>query len=636
VTFEVTSPDATSDNAPFTYERQLGLQESPFALTANPRFLFESRSYGVAIAQIYESLRRHEPIIVITGEAGTGKTMVGRVLTAQKNADLLVAAIATPPDTPDDLLRLLLDEFGVMPRDSRRASEISRFELLRTLEQFLVSLAAVHATAVVVVDEAHRLKDETLEQLRSLSNLETENRKLLQIVLLAEPEFEARLESTALTPLRQRITRLHALRPLTPKEVTPYIEKRLSVARGSEPLLTWPFTGDGIEAINALSRGVPRVINILCDRALEIGCAWNVPRADRRVVLAAGKHLHLDIPLRLTIRSQARPLAAAAVIIAALGIAGWFALNRASRSEPADVASQRSQPATQAAPITPPAAVVSSTSTAAANPNVRPSAAPVSASAAAPSAVPATSASPSGPPPAGAAPATVTDGFAVLAASFRTRERADQIAQDLARNRLPVRIRTTTAGWYQVVLGPYQSREEAKAARDGLGTTAFADATIVPASTDLGATPRAVPTAGPSSAPSPAASPAAKATVVPASLPSGDVAPRSTAAPAAPPAVAAASSAAPVARGASAPVGTPGTLQAAVRRAEALAQVPDVRGLIQLRTSIASSPEATANPSAEITSALSRIDALLDAARQKQLELDARQLQQSRERGNPR
>ena len=219
-------PSRERADDPTGYERHFDLREAPFALTANPRFVFESRSLSSAIEEITQALGRHEPLVVVTGRAGTGKTLVCRTLADLRDPHTFVAVLATAPASRDDLLRQLLDQFGLLSLDSSGAAAASRFEIVRTLEQFLASLGNLKARAVIVVDEAHRLSSEVLDELRWLSNFETDERKLLQIVLLGEPSLDEIIERPELGALRQRVTRRHTLGTLSSDEVAPAIRER--------------------------------------------------------------------------------------------------------------------------------------------------------------------------------------------------------------------------------------------------------------------------------------------------------------------------------------------------------------------------------------------------------------------------
>ena len=474
------------DVVPNAYEPDFGLLESPFTLTPNPRYLFESRSHATALEQVAHALPRHEPLIVITGAVGTGKTMLCHIIAQRRDARTFVAMISTPPASGDDLLRQVLDEFGVLPRDSRLVAEASRFELVRTLQQFLASLVPLKAQAVIVIDEAHRLSIEVFDQLRMLSNLETDTRKLLQIILVGEPELNGVLEQPELRPLRQRVTRRHELRPLMPAEVRGYIERRLWVAHQSdEPSWCVPFTVSAMDAIGALSDGVPRVVNVLCDRALERAHQLGLARVDVKAALSAARTLQFPVPFALRVREQRRYLAAAAALVVVGVIAFWAARTHVV-PWPTTTRTQ-SAPANNASP--PPTA-----------PAPAPAATPVTTVPTPEAAVPTANTSPT--------PASASERFVVLVSSFRTAARAASAAEEVSRLDLPAFTRATTSGWQQVVVGPYATREQAVDARDRLIAAHLTDARVVsdapqpPASERAPVEPRPDPT--PRVAPSPA------------------------------------------------------------------------------------------------------------------------------------
>ena len=284
------------------YERYYGLVEPPFSLTPNPRFLFESRSHSAAFEQVTYALRRREPIIVVTGEIGSGKTMLCRTVLEKLEPRTFISTVTDPLLDADDLLTQVLDDFGVLPNDRTQLAKANRHDLIRTLEQFVKSLASLKAHAVIMIDEAQHLRPEVLEQIRLLSNFEDDENRLLQIVLVGQPNLEEALSRPEMRQLEQRITRRHRLEPLGPEEVRQYIERRLAVAHGrhdgdafsNDAIPPVSFTPDAMQLISLLSQGLPRVVNVLCDRSLEFGCEEQQAVIGRDTVVKAARALKIS------------------------------------------------------------------------------------------------------------------------------------------------------------------------------------------------------------------------------------------------------------------------------------------------------------------------------------------------------
>ena len=280
-------------------------------MTPNTRFVFWGGSVSLALEQVMLGLRGGEGVMIITGGTGTGKTMLCRTLAHHLRQDAFLSMVVNPTLDASDLLRQILDDFGVTP--PAPVNGWSNHELFRTVEQFLVSRVPQGDRAVLLIDEAHHLTPPVLEQIRLLSNLESQSAKLLQVILIGRPDLDVTLDRPELRELSQRISRRCELLPLNDVEIRRYISHRLAVARASantvddpspvEPVLDGSiqsqapgeiFTEDALAAIVTLSRGVPRVINLLCDRALEAGFAGQVPAIDAPLVLGAKATLRLN------------------------------------------------------------------------------------------------------------------------------------------------------------------------------------------------------------------------------------------------------------------------------------------------------------------------------------------------------
>jgi general secretion pathway protein A len=245
------------------YTQFYGLREKPFTLSPDPKYLFLSDSHREALAHLLYGIEQGEGFIAITGEVGTGKTTLCRTLLERLDPSTEVAFVFNPPLSGMELLQAIHHELGLL------GGEATRQELTEELNQFLLEKKAQGKRVLLIVDEAQNLERDALEQVRLLGNLETNTAKLIQIVLLGQPELDTKLESPDLRQLRQRITVRWRLAPLSAAETREYVAHRLKVAGGAKEL----FTELATREIHRRSRGVPRVINLLCDRSLLAGFA---------------------------------------------------------------------------------------------------------------------------------------------------------------------------------------------------------------------------------------------------------------------------------------------------------------------------------------------------------------------------
>jgi general secretion pathway protein A len=245
------------------YTKYFGFNEKPFTLTPNPRFIYLSKNHKEAFAHLLYGINNHYGFIELIGEVGTGKTTVLRTLLSQLNEDTFRSAlIFNPCLTGVELLRSINHEFGL-----NSVSEHVN-ELLEELNCFLLKENARSVTVVLIIDEAQNLSPEILEQLRLISNLETENDKLIQIVLAGQPELSALLDLPELRQLNQRIAVRYRLKSMTMDETRSYIQHRMVVAGETGGV---SFNRSALKLIHLYSRGLPRLINNICDRALLIG-----------------------------------------------------------------------------------------------------------------------------------------------------------------------------------------------------------------------------------------------------------------------------------------------------------------------------------------------------------------------------
>ncbi len=258
------------------YEEFYRFGQPPFTLAPDPRFLYRSESHDEAINRLQQSIRRKEGFILLTGDIGTGKTTVCRTLLQQLDVNTFTSLILNPFLSVEELLREILLDFGVVSREAVRSGRLSRaskHELITTLQEFLMSLMAIRGSGVLIIDEAQHLSPEVLEQIRVISNLETNDSKLLQIVLVGQLNLLDVLAAADMRQLDQRISLRAVLKPLNREEVEAYIAHRLWVAKGADAVR---FDSGAVATVHAITSGVPRVINLLCDRSLMVGAEMKV------------------------------------------------------------------------------------------------------------------------------------------------------------------------------------------------------------------------------------------------------------------------------------------------------------------------------------------------------------------------
>jgi type II secretory pathway predicted ATPase ExeA len=322
------------------YESYYGFVEKPFSLTPDPKFLYRSPSHAGAFELLQYAIRRREGFVVITGDIGTGKTTLCRALLEQIDRTTFTALVLNPFLSEEDLIKRILQDFGVVTRDEARSGASSRAtkqELIDTLYDFLLGLVPLKASAVLIIDEAQNLPLSVLEQIRILSNLETDKEKLLQIILVGQLNLQALLREPELRQLDQRVSIRYQLEPLDRDGVAGYVAHRLAIAGGSGSV---GFTTRALERVYRLTSGIPRLINLICDRALLSGFSERTNRITPEMVAHAAESLDVQpSPRRRFAWPAARVslLAAAAVVLAASSLAvGASAL--AYRAYTSDVA----------------------------------------------------------------------------------------------------------------------------------------------------------------------------------------------------------------------------------------------------------------------------------------------------------
>ncbi len=266
------------------YSEFYGLMRQPFEMTPDPSFLYLGETHREGLAMLVYAVRARKGFLVLSGEVGTGKTTLLHSLLSQLDADTPSAFIFNPKLEPLDFFRMLFDEFGIEKTCTSKA------EYLLELNHFLIECLKQDKPALLIIDEAQNLSPEMLEEVRLLSNLETPTSKLLQIMLVGQPELGDMLDREDLRQLKQRIVLRHSLRPFNHGELGNYVNERLRLAG---------YTGKGIFGRSALKRllavtgGVPRLVNVVCDGALLAGYSQGLESIDGKVIDEVARELHL-------------------------------------------------------------------------------------------------------------------------------------------------------------------------------------------------------------------------------------------------------------------------------------------------------------------------------------------------------
>ncbi|MGB9715565.1 MAG: ExeA family protein [Thermodesulfovibrionales bacterium] len=264
------------------YREFYNLKEKPFSLTPDPYFLFLSEHHRTALESLLYGIHHRVGFMVVTGEIGTGKTTLCRALLERLDKNVKTAVIFNPLLSEKELIKSILQDFGY------NSDGKSIKELIDTLNIFLIQRLSENENTVLIIDEAQNLSIPTLEQIRMLSNLETEKEKLIQIILFGQLEFDQMLRYPLLRQLNQRISIRIRLAPFNRSETESYIYQRLILA-GSRGDIT--FSRSAIDRIQKSSKGIPRLINLICDRALLAGFVEQTSRINRRIIRKAEKSL---------------------------------------------------------------------------------------------------------------------------------------------------------------------------------------------------------------------------------------------------------------------------------------------------------------------------------------------------------
>jgi general secretion pathway protein A len=271
------------------YKSHFRLARNPFDLTPDPTYFLSTKRHNEALAALHYGIRRHKGFVVVTGEVGTGKTLLLRCLLRllKESKDVAYAYVFNSRLSPAEFLQYVLFDFGLP------ASGKNKGEMLLELGQFLVARGAKGLTTVLIIDEAHHLSEELLEEVRLLSNLETTDDKLLQIVLVGQPELDEKLDSPGLRQLKQRVALRAQLNPLNAEETKEYIEHRIRVAT-ADGQRNDLFTAEAMTSIYRYSRGVPRLINTICENALILAYARQLPRMTVEVIEDVAREFRLN------------------------------------------------------------------------------------------------------------------------------------------------------------------------------------------------------------------------------------------------------------------------------------------------------------------------------------------------------
>jgi general secretion pathway protein A len=270
------------------YKAFYNLKRNPFEITPDPAFLYSTTRHNEALASLYYGVRQRKGFVVLTGEVGTGKTLLVRcLLQILRRPDMEYAYLFNSRLSPMEFLQYVAGDFRLS------TSGKSKSELLLELGSYLISRGQRNLTTVLIVDEAHHLSADVLEEIRLLTNLETPQAKLLQILLIGQPELDEKLDADNLRQLKQRIALRSSLGPLEPEEVGGYIYRRLRLAGSEQPDTIFPI--DTILEVHRNSRGYPRLINTVCENGLINAYAKQSRSVTPEIIEEVAKDLRLNV-----------------------------------------------------------------------------------------------------------------------------------------------------------------------------------------------------------------------------------------------------------------------------------------------------------------------------------------------------
>jgi general secretion pathway protein A len=271
------------------YKAFYNLKRNPFEITPDPSFLFPTKRHNEALAALYYGVRRHKGFVVMTGEVGTGKTLLVRcLLQLLKGSNVAYAYVFNSRLSPLEFLQYIAGDFGLP------ASGKGKSDLLLDLSNFLIARHQKKLTTVLVVDEAHHLTAEVLEEVRLLTNLETAQEKLLQILLVGQPELDEKLDSVELRQLKQRVALRSQLEPLNADETKGYVQRRLQLA-SADSRAAEIFPIEAIARVYFHSRGIPRLINTICENTLISTYARHMRTVTPAIIDEVAADFRLDV-----------------------------------------------------------------------------------------------------------------------------------------------------------------------------------------------------------------------------------------------------------------------------------------------------------------------------------------------------
>ena len=311
-------PAAAASAPPVTYEPFYGLTERPFSLSTDPKFLYHSTAHDRAAQELLSAIRRRDGLVVLSGETGIGKTMLCRAVTEELDRRTLTSIVQDPFISLEELLQTVLVDFGVISRDDvarGRLAQASSSELVGKLRQFVASLVQLQAFAVVIIDEAQNLPIPVLEQLRALMDSDAQQR-LLQIVLVGPPSLLKLLTRRELKQLCQRIAVRSVLKPLAEDEIVGYVMHRLAVAG---PQARVELDDPAFARLYHITGGVPRLVNVICDRALTLGHNASASVIDEGLIVTAANDLDI-VPSEPRQRRLLRTALAVMILVALMGV----------------------------------------------------------------------------------------------------------------------------------------------------------------------------------------------------------------------------------------------------------------------------------------------------------------------------
>ena len=282
------------------YQEHFGLLREPFSITPDPDFLYLSTSHREGLAQLVYGIKGRKGFVVLTGEVGTGKTTLIRALLEVLNGKTHTAFMFNTIGSPKVLLRSICHDFGLL---ASQENQRDLHDYITLLNQFLLESYEKGENVALIIDEAQNLSTEVLEAIRLLSNFETSRDKLLQILMIGQPELATRLNSPELRQLKQRVMLRHKLNPLSFPDCKEYVARRIEIAGGTPSI----FSLKALESLYTYSGGIPRLINVLCDNGLLTAFSLGKEVVDAGMIQEVAKDLDLDVPSKPEVLQSKKP-----------------------------------------------------------------------------------------------------------------------------------------------------------------------------------------------------------------------------------------------------------------------------------------------------------------------------------------